>query len=76
MGLGGFKNVKQMEFQKVEIWKKEYVSDMIPYFFLYFLKYFHDKYGEPGSTMSPKNRKFWKFPESSKKYWNMTGDLN
>ena len=74
-GLIGPKNHKILEFQKVEIWKDNMFLRWFPIFF-YLLKYFHDEYGEPGSTMGPKKWKFWKFQNPSKKYCNMIGDLN
>ena len=51
-GLLGPKNVKILEFQKVEIWKDNMFLKWLPYSFLYFLKYLHDKYGESGPVKS------------------------
>ena len=74
-GLIGRKMSKNWNSRKLRYPKSRFFKD-VPWFFLYFFKYFHDKYGVQGSITGPKNRKFQKFQNPSKKYWDMTGDLN
>ena len=76
IGFSGSEFGKFSKFQKVEIWKNIMFKDDPIICLVFLIGFLVVKRRCKGPLRVPKKSRFWKFPESSKKYCNMTGDLH